>query len=89
MPKQAKVWRDIATRDGLRVADLDAFIGLSWQYADMIWANPRPPGLPVLLSTIKARQHGFADCIDSEESVIELLEQMRRERYLPERGRCL
>jgi len=83
MPGQADLWRSVARRDGLRVGALDALIGLSWQYADVLWANPNASPRPNLVSTIKARQHGFADCVDSEDTVIELLERMRAERYLP------
>ncbi len=85
MPKHAGLWRRIAAREGLRVADLDALIGLSWQYADAIWAAPAPFPVPALVSSIKARKLGFGDCIDSEECVVEHLEAMRAQRYLPAR----
>jgi hypothetical protein len=39
----------------------------------------------MLVSTIKARRLGFADCIDSEESILEHLRAMRALRYLPAR----
>jgi nucleoside-diphosphate-sugar epimerase len=83
MPARAALWRRIAEREGLRIADLDALIGLSWQYSDVLWANPEPPAMPSLVSTIKARQLGFGDCIDSEECIVEHLEAMRRLAYLP------
>ena len=83
MAGQAERWRALARREGLRVADLDALIGLSWQYADVLWANPHPQPVPALVSTIKARRLGFADCIDTEQGVIDHLEAMRRLRYLP------
>jgi len=85
MPSQAAIWRRIAEREGLRIADLDALIGLSWQYADVLWANPRAQGVPALVSTIKARKLGFGDCIDTEECMIDHLETMRACRYLPPR----
>lgn len=77
------LWRGIAAREALCIADLDRLIGLSWQYADVLWANPHPQPVPALVSTIKARQLGFADCIDTEQCVIDHLEAMRRLRYLP------
>ena len=86
MPAQSELWRHIAAREELRIADLDALIGLSWQYADVLWANHHAPPRPSLVSTIKARQHGFDACIDSEDSVIALLERIRAERYLPGRA---
>jgi nucleoside-diphosphate-sugar epimerase len=83
MPGHAALWRRIAERDSLRVADLDALIGLSWQYADILWAAAAPRPVPMLVSTIKARRLGFADCIDSEQCILEHLCAMRALRYLP------
>jgi nucleoside-diphosphate-sugar epimerase len=83
MPAQAGLWRAVAEREGLRISDLDALIGLSWQYADVLWASPVAPVRPALVSTIKAREHGFSACLDSEDGVIALLQRMRAERYLP------
>jgi nucleoside-diphosphate-sugar epimerase len=85
MPQHAALWRRIAERESLRVADLDALIGLSWQYADILWAAPAPAPVPILVSTIKARQLGFGDSIDSEECIVQHLETMQALRYLPAR----
>ncbi len=76
-------WRAIARRARLRIDDLGSLIGLSWQYAEMLWANPRPPSGPALVSTIKLRQAGFGECIDTETCVMDHLEAMRSLRYLP------
>ena len=83
MPPQAALWRQIAERDGLRVADLDALVGLSWQYADATFASQRPFAVPPLVSTIKLRQAGFASCIDTEECILQHLQAMQAQRYLP------
>jgi nucleoside-diphosphate-sugar epimerase len=83
MPKRGDVWRRIAVRESLRVAELHALIGLSWQYADILWAAPAPPPVPTLVSSIKARQLGFGDCIDSEECIVQHLDAMRALGYLP------
>jgi nucleoside-diphosphate-sugar epimerase len=85
MPAHAPLWRSIAERESLRIADLDALIGMSWQYSDILWAAPTPPPVPMLVSTIKARQLGFGDCIDSEECIIQHLRAMRALSYLPAR----
>jgi nucleoside-diphosphate-sugar epimerase len=85
MPKHAQTWRRIAERESLRIADLDALIGLSWQYADILFGAPAPPPVPTLVSAIKARQLGFGDCIDSEECIVEHLAAMRACGYLPKR----
>ena len=83
MPKHADLWRRVAQREGLRVGDLRALVGLSWQYADATWASRRPFPVPPLVSTIKLRQFGFGDCIDTEECIVQHLESMQRQRYLP------
>ena len=83
MPALAPLWRQIAERDGLRVADLDALVGLSWQYADATFASQRPLAVPPIVSTIKLRQAGFASCIDTEECIVQHLQAMQAQGYLP------
>ena len=85
MPKHAALWRSIAEREGLRIADLDALVGLSWQYAEATWASRRPFPVPPLVSTIKLRQFGFGDCIDTEQCIVEHLDAMQDQGYLPRR----
>jgi hypothetical protein len=67
------------------VPDLDTLVGLSWQYADATFASRRPFPVPPLVSTIKLRQYGFHDCFDTEESIIQHLEAMQAQGYLPRR----
>lgn len=83
MPALAPLWRRIAGREGLRQPDLDALIGLSWQYADATWAARRPLPVPPLVSTIKLRRFGFADCIDTEECIVEHLQAMQKLGLIP------
>ncbi|MDH4391341.1 MAG: NAD-dependent epimerase/dehydratase family protein [Aquabacterium sp.] len=83
MPPLAGLWQQIAQRDGLRVADLDALIGLSWQYADTNFAAQRPLAVPPIVSTIKLRQAGFASCIDTEACILQHLQAMQAQGYLP------
>jgi nucleoside-diphosphate-sugar epimerase len=83
MPRHAGLWRGIAQREHLKVADLQALVGLSWQYADATFASRRPFPVPPLVSTIKLRQFGFGDCIDTEESIIQHLQAMQAQGYLP------
>jgi nucleoside-diphosphate-sugar epimerase len=83
MPRHAGLWRELASRYGLRVSELDALVGASWQYADLTWANDHPDPGPALVSTIKLRQAGFHACRDSEDMLLELLARMQRERLLP------
>jgi nucleoside-diphosphate-sugar epimerase len=83
MSQEADAWRRLARRAKLRVPELSTLIGLSWQYADATWAAQHPLPLPPLVSTIKLRQAGFGDCIDSEVSVLEHLRAMQDLGYLP------
>ncbi len=85
MPQHADLWRRIAERERLIEPDLGAWIGLSWQYADALWASPARQERPALVSTIKLREAGFADCIDTERSVLELIDANRAAGYLPAR----
>jgi nucleoside-diphosphate-sugar epimerase len=84
MPRHEALWAELMSRDGLRYS-LPDLIGASWQYADMIWANPRAEHRPALVSTLKAREHGFHAFRDSEAMFIAQLDQMERERLLPRR----
>ena len=36
-----------------------------------------------ITSTVKARQHGFADCIDTEDMYLDLLRELRDSRVIP------
>jgi len=83
MPAQAALWRRLAERERLRVTDLDALIGLSWQYAEATFAARRPLPVPPIVSTIKLRRAGFGDCIDTEDCIMQHLEAMQAHGYLP------
>jgi hypothetical protein len=87
MPARAAEWADVVDRYRLRSpSDMAAFVGTSWQYADIVFGSlgiPRPA--PALLSTVKIRQAGFADCIDTEDMVREWFATFQRLRLLPPR----
>ena len=83
MPAQAALWRRLAEREGLRVPDLDTLIGLSWQYAEATFAARRPLPVPPLVSTVQLRQAGFHACIDTEECIVQHLQAMQAQGYLP------
>lgn len=84
LPPLAPVWTEIVEAHGLRQLTLEQFAGASLQYADFLLApqaREAPP--PVLVSTIRLRQAGFADCIDTLTMLRELVADMRQRRYLP------
>ena len=78
MPARADEWEAIRERHHLRYS-LDELVGQSWQFADAVFAG----GPPTLLSTIKARRFGFADCIDTEEMFRRQFDELRRLRWVP------
>ncbi|WP_174247263.1 SDR family oxidoreductase [Acidisphaera sp. L21] len=81
MPGKAEVWDALVRNHGLVANTLDGLVGSSWQFAD--FAFSRTHSTASLLSTIKIRQAGFADCIDTEESLGWELAELQRQRVLP------
>jgi hypothetical protein len=69
MPERQAEWAAVVERFGLRSpVSLERFVGQSFIYADLMLGyglEQSPP--PALVSTIKARQHGFDECIDTED----------------------
>lgn len=79
-------WARIATREGLREPDLEKLVGESHHYADLLFGVHAPADAdraPVLVSTIKLRQAGFADCVDTEEMFTRWLGRMADRRIIP------
>ena len=84
MPVRADEWAALVDRHDLRAPrDLADFVGGSWQYADMLFAGSDRRALPALLSTVKLRQAGFAECIDTEDMFREWFQIFRERRLLP------
>ena len=81
MPGRGETWRTLAERHGLHPVPLDRLVGASWQLAD--FAFSRTHSTASLLSTIKIRQAGFGECIDTEASLAFWLRDMQARRYLP------
>jgi nucleoside-diphosphate-sugar epimerase len=81
MADKAPVWARIVQRHGLHPYTLDQLIGSSWQFADFAFA--RTGHTASLLSTVKIRQAGFGDCIDSAGMLGWWLRELQRRRVLP------
>jgi len=81
MADKGPVWDRIVERHGLLPYRLDQLIGSSWQFAD--FAFSRTGHTASLLSTVKIRQAGFNDCIDSAEMLEWWLRELQRRRVLP------
>ncbi|MDE0808711.1 MAG: SDR family oxidoreductase [Alphaproteobacteria bacterium] len=81
MPQNRDVWDRVVARHGLLKHSLDEVVP-AWSFADFLFGHGQRPN-PHHMSTIKIRQHGFHDCVDTEELVLELLKEMQERRILP------
>ncbi|QHE87818.1 SDR family oxidoreductase [Hydrogenophaga sp. BPS33] len=83
MPRHEDVWSRIVQRHGLQPTTLAGLVGSSWQFADRNLAYGQATPDDRIVSPIKLRQAGFADCIDTEDAVLYWLDRMRKARLLP------
>jgi nucleoside-diphosphate-sugar epimerase len=85
MPRRADEWATLVARHDLNApSDLQAFVGGSWAYADILFgASGQGRPVPALLSTVKLRQAGFADCVDTEDMLVGWLREFQARRLLP------
>ncbi len=64
MPDRAKTWQNVVDRHGLASHTMETLVGASWQFADAVFGyGGSPPD--TVVSTVKARQFGFGECIDT------------------------
>ena len=83
MPAKETLWAEIVARRGLQQLTLEQMIGGSWQFLDRAMRAHAEPAPPSLVSTIKLRQAGFGDCLDTEDSLRFWFSEMQREKLLP------
>ena len=77
MPDKEPVWNRIVERHGLRPIPYREMA--SWPFADGQFST----GYDLVQSTIKIRQAGFADCVDTFARFGEIVTELREEKYLP------
>jgi len=85
MPRRQHDWEAIVDRCRLRAPQsLGEFVGQSFVYADLLFGlgRDRVP-LPQLVSTIKIRQAGFTDCLDSEADLATWFARLRERQLIP------
>ncbi|MEW6301244.1 MAG: SDR family oxidoreductase [Thermodesulfobacteriota bacterium] len=85
MPKREAEWAAIVRKYDLRApAGLRDFVGQSFIFTDLVFAygTSQPPP-PMLVSTIKARQAGFHDCMDTEDMFRKWFKRFQDLRLLP------
>jgi nucleoside-diphosphate-sugar epimerase len=85
LPRRAGEWTAIVKEYGLAApADLLEFAGHnSIVYTDMVLNRSRRLPIPMLNSTIKLRQAGFHECLDSEDMFRDLFQRLQADRLLP------
>lgn len=84
LPRRQDEWAAIVAKHALRASpDLLTFVGYnSLVYADAVMGAWTRVGVPFLNSTIKARQHGFSDCVDTEDMFRKWFGRLRAERVI-------
>ena len=81
MPRHAELWDRMTAKYRLSGHSMSDLIGASWQFADAVFGLHG--GQDTLLSTVKIRQAGFADCIDTEVMLAGQLRRLQAIRVLP------
>jgi hypothetical protein len=87
MPRAEATWAEVVRRHGLRApASLDAMVGDAFVYADLLFGyGVESVSLPVLVSTIKIRQAGFSECLDTEQMFRRAFARLQELALLPPR----
>jgi nucleoside-diphosphate-sugar epimerase len=84
LPEHAEVWDRIRHKHGLAAPSMADLVGQSHHYADFLFASGAyGPIPPAQVSTIKLRQAGFGDCIDTEVMLRKHLARLIERRVLP------
>jgi nucleoside-diphosphate-sugar epimerase len=83
-PKWIAPWEELRRRHDLISPGLEAFVGLSFQYADYSMRyGQTQPGPPSIVSTVKINQAGFTEMLDTEVMFQKWFRQARAHRLLP------
>ena len=81
MADKSPVWNCIVEKHGLKQYEMKDLVA-SWQVVDF-FIDYGDRNRLALLSTIKARKHGFQECEDSEDMIVRQLKQMQSHNVLP------
>jgi nucleoside-diphosphate-sugar epimerase len=83
-PQWIAPWEALRRKYDLIAPGLEAFVGLSFQYADYSMRyGQTEPGPPSIVSTVKINQAGFTEMMDTEAMFRKWFRQARENRLLP------
>ncbi len=83
-PKWIAPWNELRRKHDLVSPELEAFVGLSFQYADYSMRyGQTQPGPPSIVSTVKINQAGFTEMMDTEAMFRKWFTHARASRLLP------
>lgn len=83
-PRWIAPWEGLRRKHGLISPGLEAFVGLSFQYADYSMRHGRTdPGPPSIVSTVKINRAGFTEMMDTEDMFRKWFRLARANRLLP------
>jgi nucleoside-diphosphate-sugar epimerase len=84
LPANAEVWDRIVAGHGLKPTRMSDLVGQSHHYADFLFGWGRQgPFPPALVSTIKLRQAGFGECVDTEAMFAKWFARLAEWKVLP------
>ncbi|HEV7418146.1 MAG TPA: SDR family oxidoreductase [Tianweitania sediminis] len=82
MADKGPVWDRIVAKYGLKPYRYEEIVA-NWQFMDFTFRHGTTIPQHSIMSTIKARKHGFHDCEDTEEMFDRLFRQLKEARVLP------
>jgi nucleoside-diphosphate-sugar epimerase len=83
-PKWIAPWDELRRKHDLIAPSLEAFVGLSFQYADYSMRHGQTQsGPPSIVSTVKINQAGFTEMMDTETMFRKWFRQAKASRLLP------
>lgn len=77
MPALTDRWNDLVNKYDLKPSSMDSIV--NWPFADYILRT----GWDVMANTVKIRQCGFHDCLDTEQMYLQHLSKLQNMRILP------
>jgi len=83
MPNREAEWAAIVEKHGLARHTLAELVGGSWQFLDRAMRAGGAEVPPSIVSSIKLRQAGFADCFDTEDTLAYWFTRMQDAKLLP------